>query len=109
MVIDATGAPAAIRAGLEMVCSAGRFVQVGMSGHEVSLRVGSFTEKELDVLGVSCCGTGAFARAVDLVEREGEQLARLVSHEFALQDAPEALTYAMENPTEVMKVVVRGL
>jgi threonine dehydrogenase-like Zn-dependent dehydrogenase len=109
VVIDATGAPEAIRAGIDMVCSAGRFVQVGMSGHEVALRAGSFTEKELDVLGVSCCTTGAFARAVDLVEREGEQLARLVSHEFALEDAPEALTYAMENPTEVMKVVVRGL
>jgi threonine dehydrogenase-like Zn-dependent dehydrogenase len=80
-----------------------------MSGHDVSLRVGSFTEKELDVLGVSCCDAPAFARAVDLVEREGEALARLISHEFALEDAPEALTYAMENPTEVMKVVVRGL
>ncbi len=109
VVIDATGAPDAIRAGVEMVCSAGRFVQVGMSGHEVSLRVGSFTEKELDVLGVCCCGGGEFARAVDLVEREGERLAPLVSHEFPFERAPEALAYAMENPTEVMKVVVRGL
>jgi L-gulonate 5-dehydrogenase len=109
VVIDATGAPEAIRAGVEMVCSAGRFVQVGMSGHEVSLRVGSFTEKELDVLGVCCCGGGEFAQAVDLVEREGERLAPLVSHEFPLERAPEALAYALENPTEVMKVVVRGL
>jgi 2-desacetyl-2-hydroxyethyl bacteriochlorophyllide A dehydrogenase len=109
VVIDATGAPEAIRAGVEMVCSAGRFVQVGMSGHEVALRVGSFTEKELDVLGVCCCGGGEFAQAVDLVEREGEQLARLISHAFELERAPEALAYAMENPTEVMKVVVRGL
>jgi 2-desacetyl-2-hydroxyethyl bacteriochlorophyllide A dehydrogenase len=109
VVIDATGAPEAIRAGIEMVCSAGRFVQVGMSGHDVSLRIGSFTEKELDVLGVSCCGSGEFAQAVDLVEREGERLARLISHEFELERAPEALAYAMENPTEVMKVVVRGL
>jgi L-gulonate 5-dehydrogenase len=108
VVIDATGAPAAIRAGIEMVCSAGRFVQVGMSAHEVSLRVGGFTEKELDVLGVSCCDAPAFARAVDLVEREGETLERLISHEFALEEAPDALTYALENPTEVMKVVIRA-
>jgi hypothetical protein len=33
-----------------------------MSGDEVSLRIGSFTEKELDLLGVSCCGGGEFAR-----------------------------------------------
>jgi threonine dehydrogenase-like Zn-dependent dehydrogenase len=109
IVFDATGAPEAIRAGIEMVCSAGRFVQVGMSPHHVELRVGSFTEKELDVLGVSCCGHAEFAQAVDLVERKGDELARLISHEFAFERAPEALAFAMDHPTEVMKVVVRGL
>lgn len=109
VAIDATGVPAAVRAAIDMAASAGRVVQVGMSGDEVPLRIGSFTEKELDVLGVSCCDAPAFARAVDLVEREGAQLRRLISHEFGLEEAPEALTYAMENPTEVMKVVVRGL
>ena len=64
VVIDATGVPGGGRApAIEMVCSAGRFVQVGHVGRPRStLRVGSLTEKELDVLGVACCGTGEFAR-----------------------------------------------
>ena len=107
VVIDATGAPAAVRAMIDMAASAGRAVQVGMSGDEVPLRIGSLTEKELDLLGVSCCGATEFAEAVAVVERHGELLARLISHEFPLAEAPAALRFAMDNPTEVLKVVIR--
>jgi threonine dehydrogenase-like Zn-dependent dehydrogenase len=108
VVVDATGVPDAVRAAVEMAASAGRVVQVGMSNHEVPLRIGSFTEKELDMLGVSCCVSTEFAEAVDVVERHAGALAALVSHEFGLERAPDALVYAMENPTEVMKVVIRA-
>jgi L-gulonate 5-dehydrogenase len=108
VAVDATGVAAPVRAMIEMVASAGRAVQVGMSNHEVPLRVGILTEKELDLLGVSCCGGGEFADAVGVVERNASLLARLVSHQFALAQAPEALRFAMDNPNEVMKVVIRG-
>ncbi len=108
VVFDATGAPAAVRAMVDMVASAGRAVQVGMSGEEVSLRIGSLTEKELDLLGVSCCGAAEFGQAVAVVERNVDVLERLISHRFALDEAPEALRFAMEHPTEVMKVVIGG-
>jgi threonine dehydrogenase-like Zn-dependent dehydrogenase len=108
VVFDATGAPSAVRAMVEMVASAGRAVQVGMSGEEVSLRIGSLTEKELDLLGVSCCGASEFGQAVAVVERNADLLEPLVSHRFALDQAPEALRFAMENPTEVMKVIIGG-
>jgi threonine dehydrogenase-like Zn-dependent dehydrogenase len=108
VVIDATGAPAAVRAMIDMVASAGRAVQVGMSIDEVPIRIGSLTEKELDLLGVSCCGAHEFAQAVAVVERNGELLAEMVTHEFPLEQAPQALRFAMSNPTEVMKVVIRG-
>jgi threonine dehydrogenase-like Zn-dependent dehydrogenase len=108
VVVDATGAPAAVRAMVDLVASAGRAVQVGMSNAEVSLRIGTLTEKELDLLGVSCCGSDEFAEAVGLVERHGALLARMISQEFSLDQAPEALRFAIGNPTEVMKVVIRG-
>jgi L-gulonate 5-dehydrogenase len=108
VVVDATGAAPAVHAMLEMVASAGRAVQVGMSNHEVPLRVGLMTEKELDLLGVSCCGASEFGDAVGVVERNAALLSRLISHQFALAEAPAALRYAMSNPNEVMKVVIRG-
>jgi threonine dehydrogenase-like Zn-dependent dehydrogenase len=108
VAVDATGVPAAVRAMIDMVASAGRAVQVGMSPDDASIRIGSLTEKELDVLGASCCTSEDFAEAVAVVERNADALARLVSHEFALDQAPEAIHFAMSNPTEVMKVVIRG-
>ena len=72
VAVDATGVPAAVRAMVDMVASAGRAVQVGMSVDEVPIRIGSLTEKELDFLGVCCCGTGEFADAV----RSSSEMAR---------------------------------
>jgi L-gulonate 5-dehydrogenase len=108
VAVDATGAAPAVRAMIDMVSSAGRAVQVGMSLAEVSVRLGSLTEKEIDVLGVSCCGEGDFAEAVAVVERNQPVLARMISHQFSLEQAPEALQFAMNNPSDVMKVVIRG-
>jgi hypothetical protein len=34
-------------------------------------------------------------------------LAGLVTHEFPLEQAPEAIAYAIAHPTEVMKAVIR--
>jgi threonine dehydrogenase-like Zn-dependent dehydrogenase len=108
VVVDATGVPAAVRAMVDMTASAGRAVQVGMSTAEVPLRIGSLTEKELDLLGVSCCDADDFAEAVRVVERNGEAIEGLISHQFPLAQAPDALRFAISNPTEVMKVVIRG-
>jgi threonine dehydrogenase-like Zn-dependent dehydrogenase len=105
-VFDATGAPTAVRAMIEMVASAGRAIQVGMSADEVTFRLGSLTEKELDLLGVSCCGGEEFGEAVAVVERNTPLPAPLISHRFALDQAPAAIRFAIENPTDVMKVVI---
>jgi L-gulonate 5-dehydrogenase len=108
VAVDATGAPAAVRAMVDMVSSAGRAIQVGMSSAEVSIRIGSLTEKEIDLRGVCTCGGGDFAQAVGVVERQASDLARLISHEFGLAEGPEALRFAMTNPETVMKVVIHG-
>jgi L-gulonate 5-dehydrogenase len=107
VAFDATGTAAAVEAMVSMVASAGRAVQVGMSNEEARIRVGSLTEKEIDLLGVSCCGRDEFADAVAVVERNGPLLGRLISHEFPLDQAPEAIRFGMSNPAEVMKVVIR--
>lgn len=106
LVIDATGVPDPIRAAVDMVASAGRVTVVGMSGEDVPLRIGTFTEKEVDLLGVSCCGPEEFTQAVRFVEGNEAQLQALISRRFSLEQAPEALAYAMENPGNVMKVVI---
>ena len=50
------------------------------------------------------CGTCR----VRLVEGNADLLARMISHEFTLERAPEAIQFAISNPTKVMKVVILG-
>jgi threonine dehydrogenase-like Zn-dependent dehydrogenase len=106
-VFEATGAAEVARTAVELVAPAGRVVVVGLAGDEAPLRIGDLAFKELDVLGVSCCDAAGFAEAVALVGKHEDSLSRLVTHEFALAESARAMTYAMEHPAEVMKVVIR--
>ncbi|HWO81333.1 zinc-binding dehydrogenase [Gaiella sp.] len=107
VVIEATGVPGLVQQAVEVVAHAGRVVVVGLSADHTPVRVGDLPLKEIDVLGVSCCGAEEFAAAVDLVGRRRNVAASLVTHEFTLARAPEAIAYAMAHPVEVMKAVVR--
>ncbi len=106
VVFEATGVPAVIRSAVAVVASAGRIVIVGLSTQEVSLPVVEFTRKELTVLG-SRNNAGIFGEAVDLVRRRQEQVRALITHRFPLDDAPQALAFALEHPAEVEKVIIR--
>jgi threonine dehydrogenase-like Zn-dependent dehydrogenase len=107
VVIEATGVPALVQRSVELVSHAGRVVVVGLSADHAPVRVGDLPLKEIDLLGVSCCGADEFAAAVELVGRRRDAAAGLVTHEFALEQAPEAIAYAIAHPAEVMKAVVR--
>ena len=107
VAFDATGEPAAVRAAIEMVSSAGRVVIVGISDKEVELNIGWFTQRELDVLGTSVCTGEQFAEAVAIVGRNSEVVEQLITQQYGLEEAPAAMEFAMRNPAEVMKVVVR--
>jgi L-gulonate 5-dehydrogenase len=107
VAFDATGEPTAVRAAVEMVSSAGRVVIVGISDKEVSLNIGWFTQRELDVLGTSVCTGEQFAEAVAIVGRNREVVERLITQQYGLEEAPAAMAFAMRNPAEVMKVVIR--
>jgi threonine dehydrogenase-like Zn-dependent dehydrogenase len=107
VVLEATGAPELVQTAVELVAPAGRVVVVGLSNAPAPIAVGDLPLKEIDVLGTSCCGSGDFAGAVDLVRRRAGAVAGLVTHEFPLARAPDAITYAIEHPHEVMKAIVR--
>jgi threonine dehydrogenase-like Zn-dependent dehydrogenase len=106
VVVEATGAKEPMRLALDLVAAAGRVVVVGLSSHEVPLRIGALPFRELDVLGVSCCQRHEFAAAADLVTRHRDAVAPLLTHDFSLEEAPHAIAFAIEHPAEVMKAVV---
>jgi threonine dehydrogenase-like Zn-dependent dehydrogenase len=105
--VDCTGQPSAIADGVAMVAPAGRVVVVGISHQQVALPVDAFTQKELDLLGSTVCTAPDFAEAVRLVARHRAQVERLVTHQAPLTDAPAAVAHALQNPGDVLKLVIR--
>ena len=108
VVVEATGAKEPMQAALDAVAQTGRVLVVGLSTHEVPLRVGTLPFRELDVLGVSTCSAEDFAEAVALVARRRAWVEPLITHEYALEDAPAAIAFAIDNPEVAMKVLVRA-
>jgi L-gulonate 5-dehydrogenase len=107
VLIETTGVPAVVRSALEVTAPAGRLVLVALSHEDVGLPLGDFPIKELDVLGVSCCTADEFAHAVDLVRRHADAVARLITDEFPLEQAPDALAHVAGAPPELMKAIIR--
>jgi L-gulonate 5-dehydrogenase len=106
VLIETTGVPAVVRTAFDITAPAGRLVLVALSHEEVSLPLVDFPIRELDVLGVSCCNASEFADAVDLVRRNEQAVARLITDEFAFDRAPEALAYVADGAPELMKAVI---
>ncbi|HEX6745479.1 MAG TPA: alcohol dehydrogenase catalytic domain-containing protein [Solirubrobacteraceae bacterium] len=106
VLIETTGVPAVVRSAFDVVAPAGRLVLVALSHHEVSLPLMDFPIRELDVLGVSCCNAAEFGAAVDLVRRNEDAVARLITDEFAFERAPEALRFVAAGSPELMKAVI---
>jgi L-gulonate 5-dehydrogenase len=105
VVIDATGVPAMVRLALELVAPSGTVVVVGLSDEEVSVPVGIFTRKELNVLG-SRNSADLFSPAIDLVRRHRTVMSELISHRFPLDAAPEALALVADNAALVSKAII---
>jgi len=107
VVIDASGAPAAIRTAVDLVASAGRLVILGISDLQVELPIGPFTQKEFDIRGSSCHEREDFEEAIRLVSSARDRLEPQLRTEFALEDTPKALDFSRYHPEAAMKVMVR--
>jgi L-gulonate 5-dehydrogenase len=104
-VIEATGVPALIRLALDSAAYSGTVVIVGISDEEVSIPVGLFSRKEINILG-SRNNTGLFPEAIALAGRYADRLSQLVTHTYPLSQTPEAIEYAMHHPDQVEKAVI---
>jgi len=105
VVFEATGVPAVLEEAIDMVASSGTVVVVGLSRQKVAIPMVDFTRKELTVAG-SRNNMGQFGRAVELVRRRSDDVAKLVSHRFPLERAPEAFELAHNAPAKTEKVII---
>src|SRR5262249_11190349 len=107
VVFEATGVAEVAQTGVELVAPAGRVVIVGLGTALAPLETGRLAFKEGDLLRTSTRGADDLAEAIAVVDGRQAALAGFVTHEFALEEAPEAIVYAMRHPADVMKAVIR--
>jgi len=110
VVIEATGNPAAVREGLEMLRDAGRYVVVGQytDAGEVALNPHAHLNRRHATL-VGCWGYeySHLHRSLELLARHRQRFhwRELVSREYKLEQASEALAAMVR--LEVVKAVIR--
>jgi L-gulonate 5-dehydrogenase len=105
VTVDAVGAPAVIRACVDLVAGAGRVVVIGLSDQEVSLPIIQFSRKELTIVG-SRNNAGRFGEAVALVRKRRHDIRSLVTHRFPLSRVAEAFAVADRQQAVATKVMV---
>lgn len=104
-VIECSGAAAGISTALRAVRRAGRHVQVGISGKEVTVAFDTVLYKELEVSSGFASTPASWRRALDLVERRQVDLSGLVTHTLPLERWEEA--FALVGSSAAIKVVLR--
>lgn len=106
IIIDATGAPAALDAAIELVAASGRIVMIGISDKTMAVPIAAMTRKELTILG-SRNSAGIFAEAVNLVRRNQNKISALVTHKIGLAQVADTIELALRDPKSVEKIIVR--
>ncbi|WP_313818208.1 zinc-binding dehydrogenase [Citricoccus sp.] len=105
LVIDATGAPASVATGVDLVATAGRVVCVGISDAELRLTLRTLAVKEIDLLG-SRNSQNLIGEALDLLDRHQDSIGALLTHRFAFTDLDAAFATLVDPTAGVGKIAI---
>lgn len=105
VLLECSGAPAALSAGVEAVRPAGTVVVVGMAAEgSVAFALNALQRRELTVVGAFRYA-GCFPEAIDLAARRRVLLEPLITGRFGLDEVPEALQAGRRDPTSLKSIV----
>lgn len=106
LVMECSGANAAIRNTLDFVSNAGRITFTGWPKKETSIPTDMITKKEVDIRGART-SAGEFEEALDLIDTKKVDMNKILTKVVSIEEAPETIIDIEKNPGNYMKVVVR--
>jgi len=106
VIIEAIGLPQTFRAAVEEVAFTGRVVYIGYAKEPVAYETRLFVQKELDILGSRNALPENFREVIAMLEAGRFPVEDAVSHEVALDDAPEVLKAWSKNPAAFSKIMI---
>lgn len=105
LVMECSGANAAIRSTLDIVSNAGRIALTGWPKVETKLPTDFITRKEVDILGART-SANEFEEAIELIDTGKVDVRKILTKTISLEEAPETIIDIEKNPGDYMKVVV---
>ncbi|WMJ84925.1 zinc-binding alcohol dehydrogenase family protein [Oscillospiraceae bacterium LTW-04] len=105
VVMEASGASAAIRDSLNVASNAGRIILTGWPKQDISLPTSLITRKELDIRGART-SAGEFEEAIDLIYRNKVDVRTILTKTVPIEQAVETIIDIEKNPGDYLKVNV---
>ena len=105
VVLESSGAHAAIVGTLDIVAYAGRIVFTGWPKGNTELPTGMITKKEVDIRG-GRTSAGEFPEAVELVRGNKVDVRRILTKVIAIDEAPQTIVDIEKHPERYLKVNV---
>jgi L-iditol 2-dehydrogenase len=105
VLLECSGAPAALNAGMKAMANTGRVVLVGMGADTVSINVPLVQGRELTITGTFRY-SNTYPLALDLIATGGIDVASVITHHYDLDHTADALTLAAREP-DSLKAIVR--
>ena len=103
VVVEASGANAAIRNTLDMVSFAGRIALTGWPKTQTELPTDIITKKEIDIRG-SRTSAGEFEEALELIVSRKVDAAKILSKVVSLAEVPAMVREQSEFPGKYLKI-----
>ncbi len=105
VLLECSGAPAALNAGMNAMARTGRVVLVGMGADNVSVNVPLVQGRELTITGTFRYAN-TYPLALELIAGGAVDVATVITHHFDIDHTVDALTLAAREP-DSLKAIVR--
>lgn len=105
LVMECSGANAAIRSTLDYVSHAGRITFTGWPKKETSIPTDMITKKEVDIRGART-SAGEFKEALELIRTKKVDMMKILTKTVPIEEAADTIVDIESNPGNYMKVVV---
>lgn len=105
LVMECSGANAAVRSTLDLVCNAGRITLTGWPKNETPLPTDVITKKEVDIRGART-SANEFEEAIRLIHSGQVDARQILTKTVSLDEAADTIRNIEKNPGNYMKVNV---
>lgn len=103
LVMECSGANAAVRSTLDYVANAGRITLTGWPKKETPIPTDVITKKEVDIRGART-SAGEFEEAIRMIYTKAVDVRRILTCTCAMEEAPDMIRAIEKEPGKFMKV-----